>query len=113
MAAGDPGFKGLSAVVKVNNDIKEVGMVIFRDCTDEVDVILVEPEAFNEIKELLDSLDAFYSDDNMDDMLEKAVEAFLTTNSPHIIEKISTQTFCYDDIDWGKYKIKGLLTFPW
>ena len=84
----------------------DVGMIIFRDSSDEVEIYLIMKDIFNKIKTLFDNMETGYVG------IDKFMNEILPMLDDNVIERFFTQTYCYEDIDFSKYKIRGLLTFP-
>ena len=88
----------------------KVGMVIFRDSSDEVSVTLVSEKQFNRITVSYANLGAApYSFGRSADNHVEFVRGIIEEG---IIARCFQQTFCLEKLDWSEYDIVGIHTLP-
>jgi hypothetical protein len=81
----------------------KVGMIVFRDSTDEVTITLVSQDQYSRIQA---SFNEFNDEEDHINNVRNILD-----NEP-TIERIHQQTFCMDAVNWDTYQIIGVHTLP-
>jgi len=87
-----------------------VGMIVLRNGSDEVDFYIVSENTFTRVKTTFER--AGHSEEALFEFMEWFFDFIWSNNGDNYIERVFTQTFCFEDVDWSMYNIKGILTFP-
>jgi len=87
----------------------EVGLIIERDCTDEVTTHVVEKIKFEELLSVWDD------ENNNCEEIQDAVDAVTQQwdpQHPAILERVFNQTYTKEVVNWPEYKVIGIIVTP-
>lgn len=96
----------------MNKDVnkRKAGLIMWAESGDEIHWMVVTPEFYQKIKDLIESVPHEKWTNEVDWKMFQNVSDLLFSNEP--IEKGFTQTWCRESAWMNKYEFIGMLTVP-